>query len=77
MVSRRGILKPAPKHSVPCKSMKHHHFIHNLALQAGKARFCHVGLSNPKSSDVCEHCGWLRCEILAYEQTKQSSAEAV
>jgi hypothetical protein len=48
--------------------MKHHHFLHNSAVLPGKRLYRHVGLSNPRDSDVCEHCGWTRSEVLVYNQ---------
>jgi len=70
----RGILKPKTRKMEPCKSMKHHHFLHNSAVLPGKRLYRHVGLSNPRGSDVCEHCGWLRSEILAHQQTQPEAS---
>jgi hypothetical protein len=39
----------------------------------GNGVYRHVGLAVPYESDVCEHCGWIRREILAYQQTQEAA----
>ncbi|MCL2358701.1 MAG: hypothetical protein FWC74_02940 [Candidatus Bathyarchaeota archaeon] len=69
----RGSLRPASVQARPCRSIRHHHFIRNIATRRGNGVYRHVGLAVPYESDVCEHCGWIRREILAYQQTQEAA----